>query len=196
MDYETRTHHSNMDVYDRIQQADMEQMAVIEASFVYHGGHAARQTAAQGPARAPAGRPAGGTRTGTDGARRSAQDAYTYSIPLSLRDSFAENLWRSEQAQHQVRFGFEIVEEAGLHQHVMRGQQFQSPFFFAANARRLHGGVPSPFHRQDSGGRAGQRVPRAHARLAAVRSRICRATSSPALSNCAAAHWTGVPTER
>jgi len=35
MDYETRTHHSNMDVYDRIQQADMEQMSVIEAAFVY-----------------------------------------------------------------------------------------------------------------------------------------------------------------
>jgi hypothetical protein len=35
MDYETRTHHSNMDVYDRIQQADMEQMSVVEAVFVY-----------------------------------------------------------------------------------------------------------------------------------------------------------------
>ena len=31
MDYDTRTHHSNMDVYDRVQQADLEQMAVIEA---------------------------------------------------------------------------------------------------------------------------------------------------------------------
>jgi len=36
MDYDTRTHHSNMDVYDRIQPQDMEQMAVIEASFVYN----------------------------------------------------------------------------------------------------------------------------------------------------------------
>jgi hypothetical protein len=36
MDYDTRTHHSNMDVYDRIQQQDMEQMAVIEAVFVYN----------------------------------------------------------------------------------------------------------------------------------------------------------------
>jgi len=35
MDYETRTHHSNMDVYDRIQAQDMEQMAVVEAAFVY-----------------------------------------------------------------------------------------------------------------------------------------------------------------
>ncbi|MBZ5626308.1 MAG: M20/M25/M40 family metallo-hydrolase, partial [Acidobacteriia bacterium] len=36
MDYDTRTHHSNMDVYDRIQQPDMEQMAIIEAVFVYN----------------------------------------------------------------------------------------------------------------------------------------------------------------
>ena len=36
MDYDTRTHHSNMDVYDRIQAADLEQMAVIEAVFAYN----------------------------------------------------------------------------------------------------------------------------------------------------------------
>ena len=36
MDYETRTHHSNMDVYDRAQRADLQQMAVIEAAFVYN----------------------------------------------------------------------------------------------------------------------------------------------------------------
>ncbi len=36
MDYNSRTHHSNMDVYDRIQAADLEQMAVIEAAFVYN----------------------------------------------------------------------------------------------------------------------------------------------------------------
>ena len=35
MDYDTRTHHTNMDVYERVQQGDMEQMAVIEAFFVY-----------------------------------------------------------------------------------------------------------------------------------------------------------------
>jgi carboxypeptidase Q len=35
LDYDTRTHHSNMDVYERIQEADMKQMAVIVASFVY-----------------------------------------------------------------------------------------------------------------------------------------------------------------
>ncbi|MGB6669632.1 MAG: M20/M25/M40 family metallo-hydrolase [Candidatus Acidiferrum sp.] len=35
LDYETRTHHSNMDVYERIQEPDMKQMAVIVAGFVY-----------------------------------------------------------------------------------------------------------------------------------------------------------------
>jgi carboxypeptidase Q len=35
MDYNTRTHHSNMDMYDRIQAADMKQMAIVEAAFVY-----------------------------------------------------------------------------------------------------------------------------------------------------------------
>ena len=36
IEYNSRTHHSNMDVYDRIQAADMMQNAVIVASFVYH----------------------------------------------------------------------------------------------------------------------------------------------------------------
>jgi Zn-dependent M28 family amino/carboxypeptidase len=36
IDYETRTHHSSMDVYDRVQQADLEQMAIVEAYFVYN----------------------------------------------------------------------------------------------------------------------------------------------------------------
>jgi carboxypeptidase Q len=35
MDYESRTHHTNMDTYERIQQGDMEQMAIVEAFFVY-----------------------------------------------------------------------------------------------------------------------------------------------------------------
>jgi carboxypeptidase Q len=35
LEYETETHHSNMDVYDRVQKADMEQMAAVVASFVY-----------------------------------------------------------------------------------------------------------------------------------------------------------------
>ena len=36
MDYETRTHHSNMDVYDRIQPGDLMQASAIVASFVYN----------------------------------------------------------------------------------------------------------------------------------------------------------------
>jgi carboxypeptidase Q len=35
LDYETRTHHSNMDVYDRLQPDDLKQAAVIVAGFVY-----------------------------------------------------------------------------------------------------------------------------------------------------------------
>jgi hypothetical protein len=35
MDYETRTHHSNMDVYDRIQAGDMMQSSAVIASLVY-----------------------------------------------------------------------------------------------------------------------------------------------------------------
>ncbi len=35
IEYETRTHHSNMDVYDRLQPEDLKQCAVIVASFVY-----------------------------------------------------------------------------------------------------------------------------------------------------------------
>jgi carboxypeptidase Q len=36
IEYDTRTHHSNMDVYDRIQEDDMKQASVIMASFVYN----------------------------------------------------------------------------------------------------------------------------------------------------------------
>jgi len=35
VEYDTRTHHSNMDSYERIQEADMRQNAVIVAAFVY-----------------------------------------------------------------------------------------------------------------------------------------------------------------
>ncbi len=36
LEYDTRTHHYSMDVYDRVQADDMKQAAVIMASFVYH----------------------------------------------------------------------------------------------------------------------------------------------------------------
>jgi hypothetical protein len=35
VEYDTRTHHSNMDVYERVQEPDMKQNAVIVAAFVY-----------------------------------------------------------------------------------------------------------------------------------------------------------------
>lgn len=36
IEYDTRTHHSNQDVYDRIQADDMKQAAIIMAAFVYN----------------------------------------------------------------------------------------------------------------------------------------------------------------
>jgi Zn-dependent M28 family amino/carboxypeptidase len=36
IEYDTRTHHSNQDVFDRIQSDDMKQAAVIMAAFVYN----------------------------------------------------------------------------------------------------------------------------------------------------------------
>lgn len=36
MDYDTRTHHSDMDTYDRLHAADLEQAAVVEAIFLYN----------------------------------------------------------------------------------------------------------------------------------------------------------------
>ena len=36
LDYETRTHHSNMDTYEELQPADLKQAAVVEAIFVYN----------------------------------------------------------------------------------------------------------------------------------------------------------------
>ena len=35
-DYSTRSHHTNLDVYDRLQKEDMMQASAIMASFVYH----------------------------------------------------------------------------------------------------------------------------------------------------------------
>jgi sporulation protein YlmC with PRC-barrel domain len=36
VEYQTRTHHTNMDVYDRLQRTDLMQASAIMASFVYH----------------------------------------------------------------------------------------------------------------------------------------------------------------
>jgi Zn-dependent M28 family amino/carboxypeptidase len=36
IEYDTRTHHSNMDVYDHLIESDLKQIATIVASFVYN----------------------------------------------------------------------------------------------------------------------------------------------------------------
>src|SRR5208283_4564827 len=36
LDYDSRTHHSNMDTYERLQPADLAQAATVEAIFVYN----------------------------------------------------------------------------------------------------------------------------------------------------------------
>ena len=36
VEYQTRSHHSNMDLYDRVQSSDLMQASAIIASFVYH----------------------------------------------------------------------------------------------------------------------------------------------------------------
>ena len=36
IEYDSRTHHSNMDVFDRVQADDMKQAATIMAAFVYN----------------------------------------------------------------------------------------------------------------------------------------------------------------
>jgi carboxypeptidase Q len=36
LDYESRTHHSNQDVYERLQPSDLKQIATVEAIFVYN----------------------------------------------------------------------------------------------------------------------------------------------------------------
>jgi hypothetical protein len=43
IEYDSRTHHTNMDVYERVQEADLKQMAVIVASFVYMTANANEQ---------------------------------------------------------------------------------------------------------------------------------------------------------
>jgi hypothetical protein len=36
LEYNSRTHHSNMDVVDRVQRDDLVQMAVVAATFAYN----------------------------------------------------------------------------------------------------------------------------------------------------------------
>ncbi len=57
LDYDSRTHHSSADTYERVQQADLEQMAIVEAYFVYN---AAMRPEKLPRKDLPAARPAGG----------------------------------------------------------------------------------------------------------------------------------------
>jgi carboxypeptidase Q len=61
VEYSSRTHHSNMDVYERIQEEDMRKNAVIVASFVYHAANR-DQLLPRKPLPKP--QPAGGRGTG------------------------------------------------------------------------------------------------------------------------------------
>ena len=65
VEYSSRTHHSNMDVYERVQEEDMRKNAVIVASFVYHTANR-DQLLPRKPLPKP--QPAGGGR-GTGGGR-------------------------------------------------------------------------------------------------------------------------------
>src|ERR1019366_6807677 len=69
--------------------------------------------------------------------------------------AFAEDFRLRQQAEHQEGFGFEIEEEAWLYQDVVFLQQFERPFFLAADARHLQRGVPAAFDRQHAAGRFG-----------------------------------------
>ena len=65
LEYGSRTHHSNMDVYERIQEEDMRKNAVIVASFVYHAANREEKLP-----RKPLPRPQGGGRGTTTTAGR------------------------------------------------------------------------------------------------------------------------------
>ena len=65
VEYSTRTHHSNMDLYERIQEEDMRKNAVIVASFVYSRREPRPGAAAQAAPETPARRRRPRHRTGT-----------------------------------------------------------------------------------------------------------------------------------
>ena len=46
VDYDVRTHHTNVDTYERVREADLKQAAIVMASFAVPGGDAQREDAA------------------------------------------------------------------------------------------------------------------------------------------------------
>jgi hypothetical protein len=72
LEYSTRTHHSNMDVYDHLSEPDLRQAATIVAAFVYNTANRAemlprKPLPAARPQRGPGDRPAGTAATPTAG---------------------------------------------------------------------------------------------------------------------------------
>src|SRR5579884_213596 len=61
----------------------------------------------------------------------------------------------AQQAHHQVRLGFEVVEEARLDQHIMIAQQRCHPLFFRARSRNLQHRVPAALDAQAARGGPG-----------------------------------------
>jgi hypothetical protein len=62
LEYDSRTHHSNMDVYDRLQAEDMMKNAVIVASFAYHAANRDQLLPRKPMPKPPAPQPTGSTR--------------------------------------------------------------------------------------------------------------------------------------
>src|ERR1035441_5502365 len=85
-------------------------------------------------------------------------EVFREGIARLRRDPFAEHLGHGEQTHNQKCLRFEIVEEARLCQNARLSEQLNRPIFFAMDSRHPHREVPSAFHRQDAGGRPGQRL--------------------------------------
>ncbi|MGH9309680.1 MAG: M28 family peptidase, partial [Vicinamibacterales bacterium] len=64
VEYDTRTHHSTMDLYERIQEEDMRKNAVIVAAFTYHAANRDEKLPRK-PLPAPSGGRGRGTGTGS-----------------------------------------------------------------------------------------------------------------------------------
>ena len=41
MDYDVRTHHTNVDLYERVREQDLKQNAIVMAWFIYHAANRA-----------------------------------------------------------------------------------------------------------------------------------------------------------
>ncbi|MCK7494110.1 MAG: hypothetical protein MZW92_24925 [Comamonadaceae bacterium] len=76
MEYDTMTHHTNLDYYERLQPGDMQKMATIAAGFAYFAANRDEKLP-----RKPLTVPVVG-RTDEVGARRSAQDSPVRGSPV------------------------------------------------------------------------------------------------------------------